>query len=109
MKDGDWDYVLSATRAETPPERFFSLGEANGVEMHFSENEVIRTQDFLPSYHDAGQFYFGKCSSWESGLPIFSSKSTIIEIPRGLSFDVDTLDDWHYAELLYTMQRMELK
>ena len=109
LKDGDWDYVLSATRSESMPERLFSLGEANRVEMHFPENELIRTQDFLPSYHDAGQFYFGKSSSWESGLPIFSSKSSIIEIPRGLSIDVDTLDDWHYAELLFTMQRMELK
>ena len=107
LKVGDWDYVLSAARAETPPERFFSLDSANGVEMHFPEHKAVRTQDFLPSYHDAGQFYFGKSSSWESGLPIFSSKSTIIEIPRELSVDVDTLDDWHYAEHLFAMQRME--
>ena len=107
LKDGDWDYVLSAARAETPPERFFSLDSANGVEMHFPGHKAVRTQDFLPSYHDAGQFYFGKSSSWESGVPIFSSKSTIIEIPRELSVDVDTLDDWHYAEHLFAMQRME--
>jgi pseudaminic acid cytidylyltransferase len=79
----------------------------NGVEMHFPENKETRTQDFLPSYHDAGQFYFGRTSSWESGLQIFSNRSTIIEIPRGLSVDVDTLDDWHYAEHLFAMQGME--
>jgi N-acylneuraminate cytidylyltransferase len=76
--------------------------------MHFPENEATRTQDFSPSYHDAGQFYFGRSSSWELGLPIFSSRSTIIEIPRELSVDVDTLDDWHYAERLFVMQRREL-
>lgn len=107
LKDGDWDYVLSASRAESPPERFFSLDSTNGVEMHFSEHKETRTQDFLPSYHDAGQFYFGRSSSWESGLQIFSNRSTIIEIPRELSVDVDTLDDWHYAEHLFAMQRME--
>ena len=107
LEDGDWDYVLSASRAETPPERFFSLNSASGVEMHFPENKATRTQHFLPSYHDVGQFYFGRSSSWESGLQIFSSRSTIIEIPRELSVDVDTLDDWHYAEHLFAMQRME--
>ena len=109
LKDGDWEYVLSASRAETPPERFFSLDSSNGVEMHFPMHKATRTQDFLPSYHDAGQFYFGRSSSWESGLQIFSSRSTIIEIPRGLSVDLDTLDDWHYAEHLFAMQRMEPK
>jgi pseudaminic acid cytidylyltransferase len=107
LKVGDWDYVLSASRAATPPERFFSLDSSKGVKMHFSENKATRTQDFLPAYHDVGQFYFGRRSSWESGLQILSSKSTIIEIPRELSVDIDTLGDWHYAEHLFAMQRME--
>ena len=107
LKDGEWDYVFSASRVESPPERFFSLDSVNGVEIHFPENKATRTQDFLPSYRDAGQFYFGRTSAWESGLQIFSTRSTIIEIPRELSVDVDTLDDWHYAEHLFAMQRME--
>lgn len=105
LKMGDWDYVLSASRAETPPERFFSLNAASGVDMHFPEQELTRTQDFVPSYHDAGQFYWGKKSSWESGLPIFSSASTIIEIPNELSVDIDTMDDWHRAERLFEIQK----
>jgi pseudaminic acid cytidylyltransferase len=109
LKDGDWDYVISASRTGTPPERSFSLDSSKVVEMHFPEHQATRTQDIPPSYNDAGQFYFGRISSWESGLQIFSSKSTIVEIPRELSVDVDTLDDWHYAELLFEMQRRELK
>jgi pseudaminic acid cytidylyltransferase len=108
ITNGDWEYVLSASRAETPPQRFFSLDSANRVEMHFPENEATRTQDFLPSYHDAGQFYFGRSASWELGLQIFSSRSTIIEIPHELSVDIDTLEDWHYAERLFAMQRKDL-
>ena len=102
---GDWDYVLSACRAENPPERFFSLNAASGVDMYFPEQELTRTQDFVPSYHDAGQFYWGRKSSWESGLPIFSSASTIIEIPNELSVDIDTMDDWHRAERLFEIQK----
>lgn len=103
-----WDYAISASRAGTPPERFFSLDTANRVAMHFPENEVTRTQDFLPSYYDAGQFYFGRSSSWELGLGIFSSRSTIIEIPHELSVDIDTLDDWDYAERLFSIYGREL-
>jgi pseudaminic acid cytidylyltransferase len=107
LEDGNWDYVFSASRTGTPPERMFSLNSGNLVEMHSPKHQATRTQDFLPSYHDAGQFYFGRSSSWESGLQIFSSKSTIVEIPRELSVDIDTLDDWHYAERLFETQRRE--
>jgi N-acylneuraminate cytidylyltransferase len=109
LKNGDWDYVLSASRTSTPPERLFSLDSAKVVEMHFPENQATRTQDFPPSYYDAGQFYFGRCSSWASGLQILSSKSTIVEIPHELSVDIDTLDDWHYAEYLFEMQKRGLQ
>lgn len=105
LQDGDWDYVISASRVETPPERFFSLGRAGEVRMNFPENERIRTQDFPATYHDAGQFYWGRKTSWESGMPIFSSTSTIIEIPNDMSVDIDTLDDWRRAERLFGIQR----
>ena len=108
LKDGNWDYVFSASPTGTPPERMFRLDSGNLVQMQFPEHQATRTQDFLPSYRDAGQFYFGRSSSWESGLQIFSSNSTIVEIPRELSVDIDTLDDWHYAERLFQMQRKEL-
>ena len=109
LRDGNWDYVFSASRAETPPQRFFSLDSANGVTMHFPENEATRTQDFFTSYRDAGQFYFGRSSAWEAGSQIFSSRSTIVEISRESSVDVDTFDDWHYAERLFAIQRRELQ
>ena len=105
MKTGDWDYVISALRADTPPERFFSLGEAKEIQLHFPQNEFARTQDFQTSYRDAGQFYWGKKSSWESGNPIFSSKSTIIEIPNESAVDIDTLGDWNQAERLYELKK----
>jgi pseudaminic acid cytidylyltransferase len=109
LRDGNWDYVFSASRTDTPPERMFSLDSGNLVEMHSPEHQATRTQDFLPSYHDAGQFYFGRRSSWESGLQIFSGRSTIVEIPRELAVDIDTLDDWHYAEYLFEMQKRGLQ
>jgi len=107
LEDGDWDYVFSGLSASTPPQRYFSLGASREVEMLFPEFEVTRTQDFGHIYHDAGQFYWGRKSSWESGLPIFSSKSTILEIPGKSAVDIDTSEDWHYAEVLFNLVKGE--
>jgi N-acylneuraminate cytidylyltransferase len=109
IQEENWDYVLSASRADTPPERFFSLEEGNRVELLFPEHELTRTQDLPIRYRDAGQFYWGREACWESGLPIFSSKSTIVEIPRELALDIDTPEDWDYASHLFAMQRIKLK
>ena len=109
IQSGNWDYTIAASRAGTPPQRYFSLDPVNRVEMHFPENEATRTQDFLTSYHDAGQFYFGRSSAWALGSGIFSSRSTIIEIPHELSVDIDTLDDWDYAERLFAIYGRELR
>ena len=107
LEDMDWSYVFSGIKASTPPQRFFSLGASKGVEMLFPKHEVTRTQDFADFYYDAGQFYWGRKSSWESGLPIFSSQSTILEIPNESAIDIDTPEDWHYAENLFKLIKGE--
>ena len=103
LKDGEWDYVVSVTVAKTPPERFLSIGKGREIMMRFPEHEVTRTQDISPAYHDAGQFYWGKKTAWESALPIFTSKSTILELPREFAVDMDTQDDWDYNEQLFSI------
>jgi len=108
LESGDWNYVFSASKADTPPQRFFSLGTSKAVELLFPEYEATRTQDLANFYHDAGQFYWARKSSWESGLPIFSSQSTILEIPSESAFDIDTPEDWHYAEALFNLKKKRI-
>ena len=107
LMDGDWDYVISASPVSDPPERLLSLGKSNEILMHFPEYEMTRTQDVPPTFYDAGQFYWGKKISWESARPIFTSKSTILELPKEIAIDVDTLADWHYAEYVYGKNRKD--
>ena len=109
LKSGGWDYVISASKSKTPPERYISVDENNQVSMRFPEHEVTRTQDLAPAYYDAGQFYWGNKISWDSGLPIFTSRSTILELPRECAIDVDTLDDWHYTEMMFSIYGKDLK
>ena len=107
LEDGDWSYVFSGIKTSTPLQRFFSLGTSMGVEMLFPKYEATRTQDLSDFYYDAGQFYWGRKSSWESSLPIFSNKSTILEIPSESAVDIDTPEDWHYAENLFNLIKGE--
>jgi CMP-N-acetylneuraminic acid synthetase len=66
-----------------------------------------RSQDLEEAYHDAGQFYFGLPSAWLEGKMLFSKDSTIVKLPRYLVQDIDTLEDWRRAELMYKVLENE--
>lgn len=101
LKNGEWDYVVTASPSKAPPERSLSIGNSKEINMRFPDYETTRTQDLAPAYFDAGQFYWGRKTAWQLGLPILTSNSTILELPRELALDIDTLDDWHYAERIF--------
>ena len=104
LESGDWNYVFSGLKTNAHPQRYFSLGNSTEVEMLLPEYIETRTQDLPRVYYDAGQFYWGKKFSWELKLPIFSSKSTILELPIDTVVDIDTPEDWDYAEKLFGMR-----
>ena len=97
----NWDYVFSAIKTEIKPQRFFALKLNRSIEMIMPEFELTRTQDLEDYYQDAGQFYWGKKDSWISGSPIFSKRSTVVEIPNNSAIDIDTETDWILAEKMY--------
>lgn len=105
LETNNWNYVISAMRVQHAPERYFSLTEGGSVQLHRPEHELNRSQDFPASYLDAGQFYWGTLASWEVELPIFSSKSTIVELPIQAAVDIDTNEDWQTAENLFRLKR----
>ena len=60
-------------------------------------------QDLIPSYQDAGQFYWTKIinSNIESAKQMFSNNSIPIILPKYLVVDIDTEDDWKRAESMF--------
>ncbi len=109
LEEGKWNYVFAGVRQETSPARFFSMGSSGGVEMLFPEHLETRTQDLVDVFADAGQFYWGPKSSWLSALPIFSQNSTIVEIPKKMVLDIDTMYDWRRAENIFATQIGDLQ
>jgi N-acylneuraminate cytidylyltransferase len=104
---GKWDYVFSATEYVYPVERSFKVLDNNVLKMLIPENFDRRSQDLTPTFHDAGQFYWGSPEAWVEDRPIFSERSTIIKLPAYRAVDIDTEDDWKRAELLYKILEEE--
>ena len=65
------------------------------------EHKLTRSQDLESAYHDAGQFYWGKTKSFLEEREIFSNLSATVVLPYWRVVDIDTEEDWRYAELLF--------
>jgi pseudaminic acid cytidylyltransferase len=101
LKDLRTDYCFSVTRFAFPIQRAVKIVQDNKVNMFYPEHFNIRSQDLEEAYHDAGQFYWGKAQAFKDELPIFSEVATPYILPRYLVQDIDTLEDWTRAEVMY--------
>jgi len=95
------DYAFSATSFAFPIQRAIKLDSKQGVEMFNPEHFNTRSQDLEEAYHDAGQFYFGTAQAWLEARAIFSKASTAVILPRHKVQDIDTMEDFRRAELMY--------
>ena len=102
LESGDWDYAFAVTEYPAPIFRSFRKLPSGGVEMFFPEHFSTRSQDLPTALHDAGQFCWGRPSTWLERKHVFDSSSRPIIIPRWRVQDIDTEDDWKRAELLFT-------
>ena len=101
LTSGNWNYVFSATTYAFPVYRAFKLDGGEQISMLWPEHQTTRSQDLPDTYHDAGQFYWGKPQAFLDSLPIFDKHSTIVRVPRHRVQDIDTFEDWAHAEALY--------
>jgi N-acylneuraminate cytidylyltransferase len=69
--------------------------------MFDEKHYYTRSQDLVESFHDAGQFYWGKAEAFKSEKPMFSEHAIPYILPRHLVQDIDTKEDWIRAEAMY--------
>jgi pseudaminic acid cytidylyltransferase len=101
LKDSNSDYCFSVTSFSFPIQRAIKIVQGDKVDMFYPQHFMDRSQDLEDSYHDAGQFYWGIPQAFLDNEDIFSEKSIPVILPRYLVQDIDTLEDWHRAELMY--------
>jgi pseudaminic acid cytidylyltransferase len=94
------DYCFPVTEYPSAIQRSLKRLSDGKMQPFYSEFESIRTQDLEPAYYDAGQFYWGKVDAWLSN-PNIHSGGLGYKIPNWRVVDVDTLDDWTRAEIIY--------
>ena len=103
--DNKVDFVFTATKYSHPIQRALQLDKHGRVKMLNSDQENVRSQDLEDSFHDAGQFYWGKSDAWLEGKPILNN-ACILEVLEENSQDIDTMDDWRKAEIKFRLLQL---
>lgn len=102
--------VFTAARFAFPIQRALLKASDGGV-MPFDASSIEkRSQDLAPAYHDAGQLYWAHESLWRTpDIPVFSPTSRLFELPDYLVCDIDTVEDWERAEVMYAVLQQQGK
>lgn len=98
--DKDADFVYPVTDYAHPIQRAMRRSLAGKMSLYSPEYEMTRTQDLEKSFHDAGQFYWGKASAWLEQKKMHTA-GLGMPIPHWRVVDIDSEDDWRRAELLF--------
>ena len=102
IKNSKWSFVMSAQKYSTQIERSFNL-KNNEIKLFNKKKFYKNSQDFKDFYHDAGQFYWGSSKIWCSKNTL-SNKSTIYQLKKHKAVDINTIEDWKFAEKLYRLK-----
>lgn len=90
--------VMSVAEFAYPIQRALSLDELGRVQMIQPQYALTRSQDLNPCYHDAAQFIWGSASAF---LNYKHENTHGIRVDRATVQDIDTMEDWAFAETLY--------
>ncbi|WP_042226664.1 pseudaminic acid cytidylyltransferase [Kingella kingae] len=101
LRDNQAEFAFSVTSFPFPIQRALKLAGNGTVSMFSPENFAVRSQDLPEAWHDAGQFYWGTAMAWLAQKPIFNSHSVAVKLPRYRVQDIDTLEDWTRAEMMW--------
>jgi N-acylneuraminate cytidylyltransferase len=103
MVDKKFDSVFPIIPSGFPVQRVLTLDTNNKVEFMYPEFELTRTQDCVPTFHDAGQFYWLKAESCLNKGKILTNNSGAIVLNEFECQDIDNEYDWKLAEIKYQM------
>jgi len=98
----DADFVYPVTEYAHPIQRAMRQLPDGKMQLFSPEYELTRTQDLEKSYHDAGQFYWGKASAWLEHKRMHTD-GLGMAIPNWRVVDIDSMDDWKRAEFIFTL------
>jgi len=101
MQDPTLEYAFAVARFTSPIQRALRIGASGQVAMIDPAQFDRRSQDLETTWHDAGQFYWGRAKAWLDGRIIFNARSAPVVLPTYRVQDIDSPEDWQRAELMF--------
>ena len=98
-------FALSVTSFPFAVQRALRLNTDDTLDAMYPQYRLTRSQDLDEGWHDAGQFCWGTAEAFMQNLPVFAPHTIAVKLPRHRVQDLDTLEDWHRAELMYEVLR----
>ena len=94
--------VLGVTTFPHPVQRALGLSQNGYLVQMFPEHFHLNTNDLPDTYHDAAQFYWFRINAraWLSDK-VPPPDAIPLAIPRIRALDIDTEEDWEFAEGVY--------
>ncbi len=96
----DDSLIFTATNFDYPIQRAFVLNSLNKASMIKKKFLFTRSQDLEKTFHDAGQFYWGKTNDWLKAKNMIDNNKAYF-LPRWRVQDIDEEEDWLRAEMIH--------
>lgn len=103
LESGEFRFVVAVTAYEYPIQRALRRSISGMIELMYPEYALSRSQDLEPAVHDAGQMYWGFAEAFASEDVVFGRNTYGIMLPPERVQDIDTPEDWAYAEMKYRL------
>lgn len=104
LRDSEAEFVLTVTPFDYPVQRSLRLDAGNLLTFAEPEYALKRSQELEPRYHDAGQFFAGRVPALMQHDAVLFAKCLPLIVPRDEAVDIDTEEDWRFAEKLHALR-----
>lgn len=94
-------FAFSVTSFPFPIQRALRITPDGVVAAMHPQWIAWRSQDLEEAHHDAGQFYWGRAAGFRENLSLYGGDAVPVILPRYRVQDIDTVEDWRQAELMY--------
>lgn len=94
---------VSVCACEHPPQWAYTLSQTGALQSLFTGTNIERRQDIAPAYRLNGAVYIAKSSWLKQHKTFVTSDTTAYVMPQNRSVDIDTNDDFLYAQFLLTL------
>ena len=100
FKSENANALIPVVKFSFPPQRAFVIKDKY-IDVFDKDSFLKRSQDLQPLYHDCGQFYIYKTREFIENDKVIIDNTIAYEIDESYVQDIDTIEDWHLAELKY--------